>query len=135
MPGDNEQHKDVSYHRVPFPPGVGYASVSCSTTCGQIRLTRTTAAEPATVTFLPDSPIYNIQNSSCAGNLILPLEPRPGLPLVVLITFDNNSTAEGVVTVVVALSFPPEDKQQRVFLRRKLPAKQSTTVHVVFVEV
>jgi hypothetical protein len=135
---------DVSFHLVPYPAGVGYASVSCSTTKGLIHVTRTHGNESQSQTFLPDSPIYNIQNSSSAGNLIVPLESGDGRPIVVLITFDNNRKIkedggipgeDGIVTVVVALSYPPADKQQRVLLKRKLPPQQSTAVHIVFMEV
>lgn len=125
---------DVSYHVVPFPAGVGYAAVSCSATRGVIRLTRTSAGEQVTSVFQPDSPIYHIQNDSCAGNVLLPLVSNNNAPLVVLATFDNNSKEPAVITVVVALSFPPHEKQHRLLVKRKLSARQSTTVHVVFPE-
>ena len=55
---------DVSYHLVPFPEEAGFASVSCSNTVGTIRLTYLAGGDPVTLTFQPNSPIYDIQNAS-----------------------------------------------------------------------
>jgi hypothetical protein len=75
---------DVSFHLVPFPDEVSFATVSCSTTAGTIRLSYTAAGDLATLTFQPLSPIYNIQNSSCAGNVVVPLGRADGKPQVVV---------------------------------------------------
>src|SRR5437660_1549612 len=102
---------DVSYHLVPFPVEAGFASVSCSNTAGTIRLTYTAGGDPPTLTFQPNSPIYNIQNTSCAGNVVVPLGRTDGKPQVVVLTFDNNRKQvpspdpdkdAGIICVVVA---------------------------------
>jgi hypothetical protein len=132
---------DVSYHLVPFPDEVGFASISCSSTAGTVRLSYTAAGEPATLTFQPNSPIYNIQNPSCAGNVVVPLGRADGKPQVAVLTFDNNrkqlpspdpAKDAGIICVVVALSFPAANKQEKVLVKRKLMPGDGTTVHVVF---
>jgi hypothetical protein len=128
---------DVSYHLVPFPVEAGFASVSCSNTAGTIRLTYTAAGDPATLIFQPNSPIYDIQNSSCAGNVVVPLGRTDARPQVVVLTFDNNrkpaaGADPGIICVVVALSFPAANKQEKVLVKRKLMPGDGTTVHVVF---
>jgi hypothetical protein len=132
---------DVSYHLVPFPVEAGFASVSCSNTAGTIRLTYIGGGDPTTLMFQPNSPIYNIQNTSCAGNVVVPLGRTDGKPQVVVLTFDNNRKQvpspdpdkdAGIVCVVVALSFPAANKQEKVLVKRKLMPGDGTTVHVVF---
>ena len=135
---------DVSFHLVPFPAEAGFASVSCSNTVGTIRLTYLAGGDPTTLTFQPNSPIYDIQNASCAGNVVIPLGRADGKPQVVLLTFDNNrkrvvwpppptppTPEPGVICVVVALSFPAANRQEKVFVKRNLNPGEATTVHVV----
>ncbi len=122
---------DASFHLVAYPPEARFATVSCATTNGTIRLTKSTEGDPSSLFFSPDSPVFNLHNPSCAGNVVIPLQVSSGKPEVVVVTFCNTSTEPGSICVVVALSFPPEDQQKRLIVKRNLASRQSTVLHIV----
>ena len=130
---------DASFHVVPFPVEARFATVSCYTTNGLIRITTAVDANPTTLAIAPDSPIYNLKNPACAGNLVVPLTNAGGKPIVVAVTFCNDCQPDpapgdmgGTICVVVGLSFPPPDKQMRLVVKRSLKSKNATLVHIVF---
>jgi hypothetical protein len=72
---------------------------------------------------------------------VIPLGRADGKPQVAVLTFDNNRRQAsspapikdaGVICVVVALSFPAANKQEKVLVKRQLMPGDGTTVHVVF---
>lgn len=97
-----------------------------------IRLTRSTEGDPTVFVFSPDSPVYNLKNPACGGNVIVPLGTSSGKPVVVALTFCNNSAEDdAIICVVVALSFPPPDQQKQLVVKRHLKCKNGTVVHIV----
>lgn len=130
---------DASFHVVPFPAEARFATISCYTTNGLIRITTAADVAPTTLAIAPDSPIYNLKNPACAGNVVVPLANAGGKPIVVAVTFCNDCQPDpapddkgGTICVLVGLSFPPPDKQMRLVVKRLLKSKNATLVHIVF---
>jgi hypothetical protein len=127
---------DKTFHLVTYPPDVHFASILFATTSGTIDVAAMNPNAASKVLSLrPESPIYNLNNTACAGSLIVPLGLQPSIADVVVLTFVNNSKDDGTITAAVALDFEPEKNQYRFHITQPLSKGQTTFVHIVLKQV
>ena len=89
-----------SCHTVPFPPEVNYSFVNASATKGTIVMTALCNGIEQRHAVRPVSPLYDLDNPACSGNLLVPLRQPPSQSAVAIITFCNDSQDDGEITVL-----------------------------------
>lgn len=125
-------HRIGSCHTVPFPPEVGVAFVSVSTTRGAIAVRWASEQVTGTESFRAASPLHNLNNAGAGGNVVIAVSPTRAQSALAVATFTNDSKEDGEISVVAGASFSVPANQPKVAIRRSLPAGQGTTVTIVF---
>lgn len=124
---------DERYHVIPYADAVNRTTLILASDCGTIHVASSISGEQAQSTFFrPESPIYNVQNSAVGGHVLLRLAENEGLADVAVVTFTNNSTNQGNVSLKVALNFTVSKNQERLHFADTIQSGESVTVHVVF---
>jgi hypothetical protein len=132
-PGSTATNPDAQALFVPYPANVLFAAVSAAMTGGNIHVTRTDEHGTATQTFRPDSPLFNLTNPACGGNLVCPLDPQTTGATVVVLTFTNTTEKDTHhATVVVALGYRSTVNQVVGAIESPVAAGRSVAVTLVF---
>lgn len=123
----------TKFATIRYPAEAKFASVHAAVDAGTIILRTAAAGRDTVEKAVPLSPIYNLNNTASGGNAILPLGTQDQMPEVVAVTAVNDSTKDGLLTVVVGVSHLPEANQQQLIFTATVPANGgSAFVQVVF---
>ena len=122
-----------SCHTIPSPPEVGFGFVSAHASRGEITISSSVGGSSQRDKFRPASPLYDLNNPACSGNLVLPVNDAQFHGAIVTVTICNDSKEDGFVMVLAGAGYAVASNQPKVVVHRKLPSKNSTMVNIVFV--
>lgn len=123
---------DAKFFLVNYPREAGFASIHCATSRGTVHISAAAGGAVSETGAQPLSPAYHLNNAAGGRNLTIPLGANAGKPETVAVTFVNDSRESADASVVVAVSFLPQENQGKVNEDLIVPAGKSAFVHIVF---
>jgi hypothetical protein len=123
----------TKFATIRYPAEAKFATVHVAVDAGTITVRSAAAGREAVERVVPLSPVYNLNNAASGGNVVIPLGVQDAVPEVVAVTAVNDSTRDGLLTVVVGVSHLPEATQQQLNFTLTVPANGgSAFAHLVF---